>query len=602
MKIGRARATFPPFIRSMVSVGVCAALLTGAVCATAKASSPSSSSPAIAKPVLRVGFSTECDGLNPFVSYSAVSWEAFLLNYDFLTWYNKDYKPVPDLATSWSHSPDGKVWTFHIRQGVKWSDGVPLTARDVAFTYNYILKNDLTFYMSYLQYVTKVTAPNDSTVVITSSRSNAMMLALYIPILPEHIWSKIPGKQVLTLSNPLTVGSGPFEIAKYAPDSYIELRANPDYFGGTPTVKTVFLQLYTTEDGLVNDYKEGALDIGVFGLPSSLNAVASIPGSKTVAVPTIGFTMLGFNCYASPKSKGNPLLRDVRIRQAIAYAIDKPKIVSDCMSGLAKVGTTVLSPAMEQWHWQPPANQLVTYDPGKAKAILDAAGYKTGPGGVREDAKGHKLAFKLDALTDEPAGEAAAKIIAGYLDDVGIKVTLDFMDEGAFSSLIYGNGGVDMYVWDWGGDIDPGYQLSAFATSQILNNNDSCYSNPTYDKLFAEQAAAVDRNQRVQIVQRMQQILYKQDPYVVLWYATNLEAYRANRWTGWQLAPLDAAAPVANYLRGTYLHLKPVLATQPSGRGLSTGAIIAIAAGAAVVVGIVLLLVLRRRRRQVEAE
>jgi peptide/nickel transport system substrate-binding protein len=599
MKVRLAHSTFT---RSLIAVIVCAATLAGVAAAPALAASPSPSATGLVEPVLKVGFSYDIDGMNPLVNYSGLSWEIFRLDYNFLTWYDETNQPVPELATAWETSPDGKVWTFTIRSDVTWHDGVPLTARDIAFTYNLILDNQIYFYMSYLQDVTKVEAPDDATVVITSRKPNSQMLALYVPILPEHLWGKIDPEKLETLKDPPTVGTGPFAIAEVEKGRFVKMSANLEYFAGRPNVNTLLFQIYTTEDALVQDYKNGTLDIGVFEVPTSLRSVASVPGSKTVSAPTVGFTMLAFNCWTSPKSKGNPLLQDARIRQAVAWALDKTRIADASMSGAAKVGTSVLSPAMGDWHWEPTADQLVTYDSAKAKAILDAAGYIDRDGdGVREDANGKELDFKLVGLSDYSDEVNAAKMIVPYLKSVGIKARLEVMDEGAFSDILYGNHGVDMYVWAWGGDLDPSYQLSAFTTDQILNNNDSCYSNPEYDKLFAEQATTVDRAQRVAIVHQAEQILYNDDPYVVLYYATNLQAYRADRWTGWQMAPVGAPSVVMNYMRGTYIGVKPVVAAQSSDGGLGAGAIAAIVAGAAIIVGIIVWIVLRRRPKEVES-
>jgi peptide/nickel transport system substrate-binding protein len=215
MKAGYSCLTF---MRSLAAAVVCIAALTGGASATALAASPSpsASSPVagLREPVLKVGFSYDIDGMNPLVNYSAFSWEVFRLNYNFLTWYDDNYRPVPELATHWETSPDGKVWTFTIRDDVKWHDGVPLTAKDVAFTYNAILDNQIYFYLSYVKDITKVEAPDDTTLVITSKRPNPLMLGLYIPILPEHLWGKIPGKKLETVKDPPTVGSGPFAISE----------------------------------------------------------------------------------------------------------------------------------------------------------------------------------------------------------------------------------------------------------------------------------------------------------------------------------------------------------------------------------------------------
>ena len=139
--------------------------------------------------------------MNPFSSWSGPTWEAFRLNYNFLTWYDDDFNVKPELAESWENTPDGKDWTFHIRDDVKWQDGEPLTARDIAFTYNLILDNELGAYTGYLPFVTSVTATDDTTLVIENSRPSSGMLALYIPIIPEHIWSKVPVDKIDSWKN-----------------------------------------------------------------------------------------------------------------------------------------------------------------------------------------------------------------------------------------------------------------------------------------------------------------------------------------------------------------------------------------------------------------
>ena len=128
--------------------------------------------------------------MNPFSTYNTIPWECFRVGYNFLSWYDADYKPVPDLADpvptieNGGVTDGGRVWTFHIRPNVKWSDGEPLTARDVAFTYNLIRRQKLSMYLSYFTGVTKVEAPDDATVVITSAKPNAVMTALYVPYPP----------------------------------------------------------------------------------------------------------------------------------------------------------------------------------------------------------------------------------------------------------------------------------------------------------------------------------------------------------------------------------------------------------------------------------
>ena len=562
--------------------------------------------------IYRVGLQSDVDNMNPFSTYNTIPWECFRIGYNFLTWYDADYKPTPDLADpvpsvdNGGVTEGGRVWTFHIRPNVKWSDGEPLTAQDVAYTYNRILRQDLSMYSSYFTGVTKVEAPDDATVVITSSKPNAVMTALYVPILPEHVWSKVPDSKVESYANVPMVSSGPFQVTEVKNGKYVKMVRNPYYkegFGVEPTVDEILFEMYQTQDSLVADYKAGNLDAAIELDPGFDQALKGVPGSTSVAAPSIGFHQLGFNCYESPKSKGNPLLLDVRIRQAINWAMDKEAIATVSMSGLAVTGTSLLSPVDTFYHWNVPAAEQYTYDPAKAKQILDDAGYTMGPDGVRVAPNGKPLKFRLAAFNEYPMDISAAKKIAGYLKDVGIATTLQVMDENAFMDANYDNADNDLYIWSWTADIDPGYILSVLTTDQVLNSSDSEYSNPVYDKLYTEQAQAVIPADRQKIIYEMQQILYRDSPYSILWYNVLVQAYRTDKWTGYSHVPVGAdGAPFRNMLKTTYIDLKPVAAATTTSGGSNSGTIVAIVLAVVVVIGIVIFVIVRRRPKSVETE
>jgi len=562
--------------------------------------------------VYRIGLQSDVDNMNPFSTYNTIPWECFRVGYNFLTWYDADYKPAPDLADpvptveNGGVTDSGRVWTFHIRPNVKWSDGVPLTARDVAYTYNRILRQKLSMYLSYFTGVTKVEAPDDQTVVITSKRPNAVMTALYVPILPEHIWGKVPDPKVESYANVPMVSSGPFQVTEVKIGKYVKMERNPHYqdgFGAEPTVDEVLFEIYQTQDSLVADYKAGNLDAAIELDPGFYRSLKGVPGSTSVAAPGLGFHELGFNCWNSPKSKGNPLLRDVRIRQAVNWAIDKQAIAAIAMDGLAPAGTSLLSPVDTFFHWNVPPAEQYSYDPAKAKQILDDAGYKMGPNGVRVAPNGKPLKFRLAALNEYPMDITAAKKISAYLKDVGIGITLQVMDENAFTNANYDNADDDLYIWSWTADIDPGYILSVFTTDQILNSSDSEYANPVYDKLYTAQAQAVIPAERKRIIDQMQQILYRDSPYSILWYNVLIQAFRTDKWTGYSHVPRgNDGAAFRNMLRTTYIDLKPVgTATTTSGGG-NTGTIVAIVLAVIVVIAIVVFVVMRRRPKRVETE
>jgi len=580
------------------------------VVAASPSAAGSSSSGAL---VYRIGSSQDVvDGVNPFSSQSGIAWESFRLCYNFLTWYDADYKPAPDAAESWEVSQDGLRWTFHLRPDLTWSDGRPLTAHDVAFTYNLILKTRHWMYVQYLVGVTSVTAPDDATVVIATEKPSSGMLALYIPILPEHVWSKVDPDKLDYFKNMPMVCSGPFRVTEVKKSHWTTLEASPDYpqaLGGPPHVQTVRFEIYQTAETMVADYKAGNLDAISSFTALDYRTLKDMPGTTIDAGPSIGFHQLSFNCWDSPKSKGDPLTRDVSIRQAVAWAIDREKINTLSMGGLATTGAAMFGPAQPSWRWTPPADQAYSYDPEKARQILDAAGYVDRDGdGVREAPGGEPLAFHFVALNEYPEDLSAAKMIVGWCRDVGIELKLDQMAEGAFLDQFYDNANYDLFIWSWGGDIDPGFMLSTYTTTQVMNNSMNQYSNPEYDALFDQQAQALDPadpsdlSKRQAIVFQMEEIIHRDCPDIVLWYNVNLVAYRTDRWTGYVRAPGPEGAPFWNMIRTTYQDVQPVAATEGASATGSSATVWIVVGAAVAVAAIVAVVLVRRRPRAVEDE
>ncbi len=203
--------------------------------ATALAESPSPS-PA-GKVVLRLGWTEEPDTLNPYLSAVRTSREIWGLVYDTLVDYDAaTLDAVPGLAADWEHSSNGLVWTFTLRDGVRWQDGGPLRAQDVAWTYTFALEHDVPLWRDALQGVSRVEAVDDRTVRIRCSRPKADLLDLRLPVLPAHPWGKADAEDVLAGFGgaPPLVGSGAFRVATWRPGRSIRLVANDDYWGGRP--------------------------------------------------------------------------------------------------------------------------------------------------------------------------------------------------------------------------------------------------------------------------------------------------------------------------------------------------------------------------------
>jgi len=587
----------------------------GSAVAASPAASPSS---APGQVVLRLGWTSEPDNLNVFIGYMSECWEVWALNYDYLFGSGQHNQPALDLASQFPTqqnggiSADGKVWTIHIRSGVKFQDGVPLTASDVAFTYNYVIKNDIAQYTTYIAGIVSAKALDPTTVQLTCAHPMAVgfMESQSVPILPEHIWKHVSAQAATTSYGdkaPL-IGSGPFQTVRYVKGSYIEMDRNPDYWGPKPTIDKIYFEVYQNAETMVTDFQAGRLD-GVWGIPvAQFQQLKTASGVRAIAYSYYALDDLEFNCYDKSSSLGNPVLRDWRFRNALNYAVDRQRLCAIAYDGLAQPGSTILPPGTwvnPDYHWQPPAGQAYTFDLAKANQLLDQAGYPRGANGLRLY-KGKPIALRLEVPADNDTQQTEAKLITSWLQKLGLKITLSAIDSGALDAAMTNTKGsvmapdFDLVVWDLVGNYDPGQTMYYFTTSQLGINNDYYWSNPTYDKLAVAQASAVDTQQRNTIIQQMQQIMYQQTPDIVLNYPEDLEAVNSAKWTGW--TPLwGDSGPVWNSQGNisSYLNLRP--AVQATTSSSSTGAVVAVVVVMVIAAAAITFLVYRRRRhREVE--
>jgi peptide/nickel transport system substrate-binding protein len=581
---------------------------------SASPSAQASASGTAGQKIVRVGWLQEPDNLNPFIGIQGTSYELYHLNYDFLVGFDtKTYAPRPEIADSWSASPDGKVWTFKIHPGLKWQDGQPLTAKDVAFTFNYIIKNNLTNLSAYTDGITKATAPDDTTAVLYCSAPKANILHMVVPIVPEHIWSKVTGKAITSTyaNNPPVIGSGPYQIVEWQRGKFVRLKANPYYRLGKPKIDELIFTLYTNSDTMVSDLKLGTIDAAVNIPRAQFQALQTtpVPGITTNAGDIWQFTELAFNCYNSPNSKGNPVLLDPKFRQALSWAVDKQKVVDIAFGGLATLGSSLIVP-WSPYHWEPPASEAYTYDPAKAKQLLAAAGYKdVNHDGYLENKQGKLLNLRLYVTSDDPENGLTSKYVAGWFRDVGIRTTLSSMDPGTLinDQYNYVNNGKtyapdwDLFIWYWTYDVDPQFQMSIYTPQQIEGWNDCCWTDPEYTRLNALQSTDLSATTRTATIKKMEEIFYKAAPYIIFTYPKQLEAWRSDRWTGWTKAPADIGTAVYNYSNiDSYVNIAPNTAKSGGSGSSNTGLIVGLVAAAVVVLGILVFVLTRRRGGAVE--
>jgi len=527
-----------------------ASLVAGLANAWAEETASPAASPEGGKVVYRVGWTDEPDSLNPFIGYTAEAFEIWYLTYDALIGYDPATlapmkgEDTNGLATDWTVSKDELVWTFTLREDAMWNDGERVTAEDVAFTYNYIIDGNLENWTAYTNLIDEVKVIDDYTVEFTCSKPKPDMIRHYVPIVPEHIWSKISYEDAAKgfQNKPPIVGSGPFNCVEWKKNSHVKMVANPDWRGPAPKIDEIYFMYFTNADTMIQDLKSGVID-GAGGLVANQMAqLEGEPGIKAEAIVADGFNELGFNCYDSDDSKGHPALRDWKFRQALNWAVDLQKGVDLVWLGYTTPGTTIIPPNYYKdpdWHWEPPEDVKYTYDPEMAKQKLDEAGYPDSDGDGWREYKGKPIELSLIARSESAESQQYAKLFAGWFKDVGIKITIEVMDEGALMDRQYNYEGdvfapdYDMFLWGWYLDYDPGSMLGYFTKEQIENWSDCNWWDPEYERLYKQQGEELDPYKRKPIIDRMQQILYEQSPYIVTDYGPDFEAWNTDKWEGY---------------------------------------------------------------------
>lgn len=565
---------------------------------------------------LTVALTQDIDSLNPFLSETVAGTDIGRLMYEFLTTYSpKDESPVPALATSWSTSPDKLTWTYTIRSGAKWSDGQPITARDIAFTYNLIMTNSVaaTANGNFVTNFESVTAPNDTTLVIKTKSPQATMLALDIPIVPQHIWAGV--KDIQNYSNlpangQAVVSSGPFILSDYKQDQYVKLKANPTYWRGKPKIDELDFVHFDNTDAAVQALKKGDVDLVNTLTPAQFDALKGAANITTNKAEGPRFTELAINPGAQtrtgePIGDGNPVLKDIAVRRAIAQAIDVNTLVKQVYGGYAEPGTGYIPDLFSSYHWQPDGSQAHTFDIAAANRTLDAAGYARGPDGTRLDKTGKPITLRVFGRSDRVQDGQELTYLKGWLGQIGIKLNVQLMSSSKMDDTETA-GDFDLAISTWTVNPDPDYVLS-IQTCGVRPDaaghgsaTDTFFCDPNYDAMYAQQLSTYDHTARVATVKRMEQLLYQQVPVITLLYPNALEAYRSDRWAPFQVQP-DPGGTIMNQ-NGYWSYLDATPLASSTGGSSATTIVIVVVVVVVVLAALAWWLVSRRRRTVAAAD
>ena len=509
--------------------------------------------------VLRAGTTQDLDSANPFNTILVVGYEAFQLTYNLLVEFDKDAHPAPGFADTWERAPD-KV-TFHIRTGMKWSDGTPATSQDVCYTWGLAMaaiKAGTNVGAGYLDPnvkdagVTKIECPDDSTFVAYTADQSDRVFQVYIPILPKHIYGKDDYKKIADekFDAPL-VGTGPYTLAEWKTGQFARFVRNPNYWGKQGFEDQVVLQIYKNSDTMVQSLKSGELDYAHGVNSDQFKQLQADPTFTTVAGKLNGWSQLAFNGYTKPIKNGGAstkALQDPAFRDALGYATDKQALVDRVLGGFGDPGDTSIPPVLSDWHVAPDKPRTFAIDLAKQK--LDAAGYHLDSNNKRLDKEGQPINLRLDYPNTDDNYPKVAQFVTSWYGQLGIGVTSQGFDSATLGEIILppegdGTAKYDIELWGWVGNPDPNALLQIFRCDAIGSSSDSQYCNPAFDSLYDQQLKEAG-TARHDTLAKMQNLIYNDAAYDILYYEAELDVWRNDKFASWQNMPSDGT-PLYTY-------------------------------------------------------
>lgn len=442
---------------------------------------------------------------------------------------------LPDLADTWDVSPDATQYTFHLHPGVQWSDGVPFTARDVAFTIaqadqfgakvykgyaipNWLLVQGAADVLNTKNTPSGIEVTDDNTIRITLAKANAEWLrnlpdAIY-SIMPEHVLKDATPQNIesLPFSTTSPVGTGPYKFVKYLADQYVQFEANPSYFKGAPQIQQMFFKLIKPEVA-VAQVESGDLDLVLDANVAEKPRVDQIAGVKGVLVPGVGTEYLQFRA-------DNPTVMDPRVRQAVYLAVDRRAMLNSVFNGAGQVlwvpaGFDPNTPGLNQY----------PYDPDTAIRLLTDANFD------------FSAPFRVIYSVTEPGWPEIAATTQAYLQAIGINAELQPLDGAGWLSKIEESTPPD---WELSLQCCGAEGLSPDRTSGYFdcqNLGNTFYANCDMDAMFATARTLSDPAQRATLYGQIANILNTDVPYLWLWKNSNFHVATNRLGGGFELYP-----------------------------------------------------------------
>jgi peptide/nickel transport system substrate-binding protein len=444
---------------------------------------------------------TSPTNLDPRVGIDAWSERIDSLICDDLLSRGDDLNVAPGLAEKWE-IPDPLTYVFHLHRGAKFHDGRLLTARDVKWTFDSLLQGKIrSTKAAVYKFVDRIEAPDDATIIFHMKEQDATLLWNLsdgaIGIVPAGSGDEMTRHPI---------GSGPFKFVSAETDREIVLERNDDYWGERAKLARVRFAVVPDETTEALELRKGSGDIAINSLtPDTVLTLERDPNLTVDSAHGTRFAYLGFNLR-------DPILKNVRVRQAIAYALDRKPMVEYLWREQAEVARSVLP--TQSWAYSGDV-RAYDHDPEKAKQLLDAAGYSA--------VNGERFHITMKTSTDANTRLMVA-VMQQQLREVGIALDIRSFESATFFSDVI-HGAFQMYGLRWiGGNEDPDIFEYAFHSSKFPPNgaNRGFYSNPKLDALIDKARREIDPNARKPLYAEVQRILAEDLPYIDLWYLDNV--------------------------------------------------------------------------------
>ena len=486
--------------------------------------------------------------------------------YETLSFVNTldNAKVTPWLATASTWSNDNKVLTFTIRKGVTWTDGTPFTAADVVFTFNLLKKFPALDLNALWSALSTVTQTGDDRVVFTFNTPAVpyfYYIADQVGIVPEHVWGRVKDPTTYQDANP--VGTGPFTITHCTPQN-VSYARNPHYWQpGLPKIEKIEYPAYTSNPPANEALSSGQAQWGGQFIPNIHAEYLSKSASNHNWFPPVANVAIFIN-------QTNPVLKDVAVRRAMAFAIDRRRVAMIGEYGYEPAGNQagIVTPTFQSWL---NADQLdkagYAYSPEKAIATLEKAGYKRGDDGVFASPDGKKLSFTIINQSAYTDWVAALQVVAKNLSDVGIKLSVQNLAGNDYNAKLF-NGDFDLaYAYEAGGPT-PYYEFRQWLYSagsapigQSASTNWERYSNKQTDALIENYASSTNLDTQHAIMTKLQNVLLQDVPLIPVTEQVDWDEYSTAHFEGWPTAAHPYAQPFAGQTFPDWeivvLHLSP---------------------------------------------